>query len=414
MDVALFVEMLAAGEKAAVAELDSMALRPKLYEAVKQLIVLGNTLLCMEEKSARIIGIKKYCVRRSMSGQLLELLIADKVMFDELEPEVQATVFAYAKYRPDREVVLYKWIRRNSQGDYELTQWVDQYQLPREFGGKWPLERLPYRVLTWDLSDEAHYGTGLVEDYKGDFAGLSALSQAQIKGAILASEFRWLVNPAGMTKPEDFMATENGGAMPGQEGDVTIVQSGKSGDLQITLNMGAEYVQRIGRGFLLGSQQIRDAERVTQEEIRLIANELETSLGGAYSRLAVDFQIPLAYWLLDIVGMSIQGKGIKPRIVTGLEALSRTGDLEELKLWIADCAAVAQIAQNLPVLKLAAVLTALGIPRRIETKQYLETPEETQARQAAQAQAQTNMMAQEAGVNAGAQVAVNQSKEQSA
>jgi hypothetical protein len=400
-------KVLADGEKQSVAELDRMALRPKLYEAVKQLIVLGNTLLCLEDDTARVIGIKKYVVRRSMSGQVLELMIADRVMFDELEPEVQQHILSHTRVPEDREVTLYKWIKRDASGDYHLTQWVDTWRLPKKFDGKWPYDKMPYRVLTWDLSDDAHYGTGLVEDYKGDFAGLSALSQAQIKGAILSSEFRWLVNPAGMTKVEDMMASENGACLPGQKDDISLVESGKSGDLQITMNMSAEYVTRIGRGFLLGSAVTRDAERVTAEEIRLNANELETSLGGAYSRLAVDFQVPMAYWLLAKVGMNIRGKGITPRIVTGLEALSRNGDLDELKLWLTDVAQVSQIAQAIPELKRTAILQGLAIPRRIDVSGYLETQEETAARQQAEQEAAIRQQAAQVGAQAGADIAVN-------
>lgn len=404
--------LLSKGEKEAVKALDRMALRPKLYEAVKHLIVTGNVLLCLEEDSARVIGLKKYCVRRSMSGKLQELLIADPVQFDELDPDVQARVLTYRKYQPDHNVTLYRWIKRNAVGDYELEQWVDTYKLPKEFSGKWPEDKLPYRVLTWDLSDDAHYGTGLVEDYKGDFAGLSMLSKAQVMGAILSSEFRWLVNPAGMTKPEDLENSENGAALPGGKDDVVLVQSGKSQDLQVTLNMAAEYVNRIGRGFLLGSAMVRDAERVTAEEIRMQANELETSLGGAYSRLAVDFQLPMAFWLMDMIGMGVGGSGFVPSVVTGLEALSRTGDLEELKLWLADLAGLATLPPALQAtLKMDEISKDLGTPRRIDVTRYLKSPQQIAAEQQAARQAEMETTAANAGIQAGADAAANQGQE---
>jgi len=402
-------DMLAKGEKEAVNALDRMALRPKLYEAVKHLIVTGNVLLCLDEKTIRVLGLRKYCVRRSMSGEVLELLIADKVNFDELEPAVQDTVSRYAHYNDDTCVTLYRWIKRNALGDYEMDQWVDRYQLPKEFSGKWPEDKMPYRVLTWDLSDDAHYGTGLVEDYKGDFAALSALSQAQVMGAVLASEFRWLVNPAGQTKPEDLMRSRNGQAIPGMKDDISLVESGKAGDLQITLNMSGEYVNRIGRGFLLGSAIVRDAERVTAEEIRMQANELETSLGGAYSRLAVDFQLPMAFWLMKLVKLGVDGTQFIPSIVTGLEALSRAGDLDDLKLWLADMAGVAQLPEPLQAaLDMGAIAKGLALPRRIDVSQFLKSPQQIAQEQQQAQQAQLQQTAGEAGINAAAQQAANQ------
>lgn len=406
------VQKLAEGEVEAIKLLDRLAVRPKLYEAVKNLIVLGNVLMHLEGPTMRVIGIKRYCVRRSLSGAVLELMIADKVIFDELDPAVQEALLGHTRYKGDQEVTLYKWIRRNAAGDYELEQWVDQYKLPKQFNGKWPYEKLPYRVLTWDLADGAHYGTGLVEDYKGDFAGLSTLTKAQVIGAVLASEFRWLVNPAGMTKPEDFEQSENGAAIPGVEGDVSLVQSGKAGDLQITMNMAADYVNRIGRGFLLGSTMVRDAERVTTEEIRLIANELETSLGGAYSRLAVDKQIPMAHWLMENIGLGIGDSGFIPSVVTGLDALSRSGDLEELKLWLGDMAALAQLPEQLQArLHMDALAKALAAPRRIKVDEYVKSPEQVAQEQAAQQAQAAQQQAIEAGINAEAQVAINQSQQ---
>lgn len=415
VDEAKLTEMMAMGEKAAIAELDRMSMRPKLYEAVKHLIVTGNCLLILEAEVARVVGLKHYVVRRSMSGQVLELIHVDKLMFDELEPEVQEIAAARqgGTYRnnEDREVCLYRWIKRLATGEYEMTQWVDEHQLPSQFNGRWPEADLPYRVLTWDLSDDAHYGTGLVEDYQGDFAGLSMLSKAQIMGAILSSEFRWLVNPAGMTRPEDFRDSENGAAIPGQDGDVTIIQSDKSGDLQVVIAVGQEYITRIGRGFLLGSAVTRDAERVTAEEIRMQATELETSLGGAYSRLAVDFQIPMAYWLMDRIGLSHGEKRIQPSIVTGLDALSRTGDLEDLKLWLNDMAGLQSLPEPLlAVLQLDQIAGAFAAARRIKSAQFMKSPEQLAAEQQRAMEQQVQMAAQQQGVETAGEVAKAQTK----
>lgn len=361
-------EVLSQIEKNAVRKLDQLAMRPKLYEVIKHLIITGNVLLMLDEKSPRVLGLKKYVVRRSASGEVVEIIIGDRVRVDELSPGVQRAI---REKRPEVEVNHYRWIRRDKSGDYRLTQWVDGEQLPENFNGKWPEQKLPFRVLTWDLSDGADYGTGLVEDYRADFAALSALSRAQVVGAILASEFRWLVNPAGLTRPEDLALSENGSALPGSAGDIELVQSGKSADLQVTLSISTEYVNRIGRGFLMGGQLVRNAERVTAEEIRLLANELETALGGAYSRLAVDIQLPMAHWLLSQI--DLPADGIQPTVVTGLDALSRTGDLEELKALFADLAALSNVPEGLMRrLRWDDIVAALAAARRVKADTFLK------------------------------------------
>lgn len=400
--------LLAQAEKKAITALDRMALRPKLYEAIKNLIVLGNVMLELEKEDARIIGIKKYVTRRSASGKLLEFLIRDTVEFSELSDEVRAACNRQG-LRPnmDQTVDHFRWLKRKENGDWVMTQHVDKIELDRSFQGKWPEDKLPFRVLTWDLGDDANYGTGLVEDYKGDFAGLSMLSTAQIQGAILSSEFRWLVNPAGTTKPEDFRDSENGSAIPGVKDDVSLVQSGKSADLAVMQGVLSDYVNRIGRGFLLGSAITRDAERVTAEEIRMQAQELETSLGGAYSRLAVDFQMPMAYWLMAMIKMDISGTDVEPSIVTGMDALSRGGDLENMKMFLQDCVALGNIQPLvLQRMKIDAVITGFAIGRRINPGLYIKSEAEVQQDQAAAVQAQQQQMAAQAGANAGEAIAV--------
>ncbi|WCD56066.1 head-to-tail connector protein [Caulobacter phage BL198] len=408
VDETKLTEMLALGEKEAISELDRLSLRPKLYEAIKHLIVCGNVLMILEDET-RVIGLKNYCVRRSQTGRILEILHRDKLTFDELIEDIQITMmYADKTYesKPDKEVCLYRWITRLPNGNYHVEQWVDKHQLPPEFSATYTPDQLPYRVLTWDLSDDAHYGTGLVEDYQGDFAGLSTLSKSQVMAAVLCSEFRWLVNPAGMTSPDDLMNSDNGAALPGNKDDINLIQSGKAGDMQIVQAIGQEYVQRIGRGFLLGSAVTRDAERVTAEEIRMQATELETSLGGAYSRLAVDFQVPLSYYLLDRIDFKINGTEVRPSIVTGLDALSRNGDLENLKLWLADMAGLAALPPTLQgSLKMTEISRTLASARRIEVDKYMKSPEEIKQEQQQMLMMQAQAQAAAKGIDTAGNVA---------
>jgi hypothetical protein len=205
------------------------------------------------------------------------------------------------------------------------------------------------------------------------------------------------------------MKSENGAAIPGVEGDVVLLQNGKSADLRITMEMASAYVSRIGRGFLLGSAVTRDAERVTAEEIRLQAIELETSLGGVYSRIAVDLQVPLSMWLLREAGVSDLGKGLKPRVVVGLDALSRHGELDELRQWLADMASIATLPEGLMAeLNMRELARALAAPRRINTNTFLKPPEQVAAEQQQRVDQQNEMVVAEQAAKVGAQTATQQ------
>lgn len=405
-------EALAKAEQDAIREMDRKGtVRPKLYQALANLVVLGNVLIYLPRKNdeeMRVFGIKSYVARRTGEGKLKTAIIRECLAFDELEPDVQDLCRAHGSRKsPETKVEYFKWIERTRDGKYRMTQWVDGYRLPKEYDGFWPEDKLPYRVLTWQLADENDYGTGLVEDYAGDFVALSALSEAQVKGAILSSEFRWLVNPGGMTKPEDLENSENGAALPGLKDDVVLVSNSKPGDLAVVQNIAGDYLQRIGRGFLMSSAVTRNAERVTAQEIRLQAQELETSFGGTYSRIAVDMQAPIADWLLLTVELDLSRTKIKRSIVTGLDALSRSGDLDALRAALADIASIGQLPeQQLAVLNLDAINSTIFIGHGLSNK-FVKTPEQQKADADAQAQRQADMMAQQSAAQASAQQIVN-------
>lgn len=401
-------EALAKGEQEAIKELDRRGtVRPKLYQTLSNLVVLGNALVYLprkKEDELRVFGVKSYCVRRTAAGKVKTILIREKVMYDELEQKVQDYLVAQkTKCNPETEVEFFQWIERQRDGKYRMSQWVDTKRLPSEFDGYWPEDKLPYRALTWQISDEADYGTGLVEDYSGDFAALSALSESQIKGAILSSEFRWLVNPGGVTKPEDLEESENGAALPGLEGDVSLIANSKPGDLQVVQAIAGDYIQRIGRGFLMNSAVTRDAERVTAEEIRQQANELETSLGGTYSRIAVDFQGPVADWLLQAVSLDLSKTQIERTIVTGLDALSRSGDLDAMRSALGDVAQIGSLPPQITgPLKLDVIYSTIFHGHGLPATKFVKSTQEQQAEQAqAQEQAQQQMMTETAAQTAG-------------
>jgi len=117
---------------------------------------------------------------------------------------------------------------------------------------------------------------------------------------------------------------------------VVALQVDKQADLNTAAQLANELKMQLRHVFLRNSSVQRNAERVTAEEIRLMAEELETALGGMYSRLSEEFQRP---FLMRIIGrLKKQGKlpkfpkdVVKIRITTGLEAIGRGQNLGKLE-----------------------------------------------------------------------------------
>lgn len=388
---------LADKELEAVSVLDQRAIRPKLYQGGRHIIVTGNALLELGKEDVRVYGIRSFCVKRTATGIVHTIAIHERLRFDELELPVRELV---PGKNSDAEVSLYRIIVRQDDGSYKMTQAVDDVSLPEDkFGGKWPEERLPYRVLAWDLADEHDYATGLVEEYEGDFEALSALSESLLDGSILTTEMRWLVNPGGVTSVDDFRKSANGDAIAGQEGDVSAINGGDPKAIEAAIKVIEVYSQRVARAFLLQSAMVRNAERVTAEEIRALAMELETAFGGVYSQLGLSWQKPVALWCLTDIDMDIRGTDMKVTVITGLEALSRNAQLEKLRAALGDLALFEQLPDGLKArINWQAIAGMVGQGRGINLLPYLKSEEQVRAEQE---QAMKDQATTEAGMAAG-------------
>jgi hypothetical protein len=280
---------------------------------------------------------------------------------------------------------------------YRESFWVEDVNLGSDYAGKYKQDSLPYRPLTWRLPLRQHYGVGRVEEYANDFATNDQVAEATADGAILASQFKWLANPGGITRPEDLTQSKNGDVIPGIKGDLELVFANIGQQLQTVLSIANEYKQRLGAGFLLSSAVTRQAERVTAEEIRMQIMELEGSLGGVYSRLALSIQAPLALWLLKRAKVNIKGPAIKPTVITGLDALSRNGDLERMRAFLTDATALDGIQpQTRAILNSDNIISDMAAGNGVDKGRYILSPEQQQANQAA---LQANALNQQAATN---------------
>lgn len=109
----------------------------------------------------------------------------------------------------------------------------------------------------------------------------------------------------------------------------------------------------------------------------MTATELETAYGGVYSTLAASLQKPVGVWLLDASDFSLQGTQIEVTIVTGLDALSRNGDLENFRLAISDLAQIATLPPTLQErMKFDEIKAFVGQGRNVDLDKFLMTDAE--------------------------------------
>jgi hypothetical protein len=327
-------EALSKIERAGLSEIEGSAIRVPVFEALKQLIVAGNALVYLPKKDGmRVYRLDRYVVKRDAMGNVLEIITKESVSPLMLDEETRA-LLTDPEDRNTKDYDLFTCVKKNMNGKWEVHQEVQGLEVPGS-RGTFAEDRNPFIPLRFTRIDGEDYGRGFVEEYLGDLRSLEALTQAIVEGSAAAAKVLFLVRPNGTTKAKNLAQSPNGAIVTGDANDVSTLQVQKAGDFRVAMDTMRTITDRLSYAFLLNSSVQRQAERVTAEEVRFMAQELETAIGGVYSILSVEFQMPLVKLIL--ARLENAGKmpkmpkdTVKPTIVTGMEALGRGQDLNKL------------------------------------------------------------------------------------
>jgi hypothetical protein len=253
--------------------------------------------------------------------------------------------------------------------------------------GTYPIDSLPYQALRMVRVDNEDYGRGYVEEFLGDLKSLEGLSQALVESAAASSKVVFMVRPNSVTRKKDLAQTRNGDIITGSSDDVAVLQAQKQYDLQVVERSIAKLEERMSYAFLLNTAIQRDAERVTAQEIRYMAQQLETAMGGIYSLLSQEFQLPLVTILMKRMSQaneipSLPKNSVKPTIITGVEALGRGNDLQKLREFVAEVANLAQVnPQIVQTLNTQDLIKRIATGLGIDTEGLIKSEEELMAEQ---------------------------------
>ena len=246
--------------------------------------------------------------------------------------------------------------------------------------------------------DGEDYGRGYVEEYLGDLKSLESLTQSIVEGSAAAAKVLFLVRPNGTTRIKTLAESPNGAIVTGDDNDVSSLQLGKSQDFNIAQQTIQMLQTRLSRVFLMNSSIRRDAERVTAEEIRMARQELEIALGGVYAILSQEFQLPLVEILMHKMGKEkkipkLPSDGLKPLIVTGVEALGRGEDLNKLGQFLQSLAPLGE--QAMAELNISDYIDRLAGSLGIDTEGLIKSEEQKQVEQQAAMEQQQAMQNQQ-------------------
>ena len=342
-----FERALVAIEQSVLRDINASSDRTVFHEALLHLIGTGNALVYIDEKDGlKVFHLNRFVCCRDGMGRPLDAVVCESFTEDSLPKKVRESLGLERedKDSPDplqQEKVLNEdeviHVYTHIEWDYaaEEVSWYQEVRGEQIEGSEATvsLEQnawLPLRMVRIDGED---FGIGYIEARcLADLQTADSLSQAVIEGSMIAAQTKNIVRPGGVTSIKDLAKCRNGGYVVGNPDDVSILRADKGQDLQVAQQALAQVEARLSKALL--TPNVRDSERTTAEEIRLLALQIENGLGAIYSILSVEFQVPYIRRKLHLMNkaskLPAMPEGlVKPVVSVGLAAVGRSNDLEK-------------------------------------------------------------------------------------
>ncbi|OIN15590.1 hypothetical protein BFS86_09105 [Shewanella algae] len=371
-------ESLAAIERLVVQELESLKLRPIMNSSMMQLLVAGNVLLYVGADGAKFYRLDKYVVKRNGFGEPVEIIIKEQISKDNIPAHIRAKVLEDVD-QTQKTFDLYTVVKRKG-SKWRRHQEIKGHVLP-ETRATYQKDRCPYLPLRLVVMDGEDYGRGYVEEHIGDLHSLENLTKAIVEAALASAKIIWLVNPNGTTKTSNLNKAKNGDFVAGIREEIDALQLDKFADLSVARQTAVEMEQGLAQAFLMNTSVQRDAERVTAQEIRVVSQELETILGGVYSLLSEELQLPLVNVIIGRLTASgdlpaLPKDTLKPRVITGLDGLGRGQDIQRLQGFISGISQLVGPEAVANVLNLPEFCSRWAAAWSVDSKDLVKTSEE--------------------------------------
>lgn len=394
-------EKLAVLESILMNQFERKATRSKIFEVIKLLITTGDALVRkLRGRPLKVYNLHNYVVTRDGEGEWTELITKELCGYSTLPDELKELVFIRALASPGKTassltdplnavVELYTVVEREGENRFRTWQELGGVRVPGS-DGSYTKEAVPYLVLRWNESTGEDYGRGMVEDYRGALRCIENHEATMDSITRACGKIIPMVLPNGVTKPEKLNRAKDGEFVYGNPDEVRFFTVDKLNDFTIISTRAQEIRNDIKAAFLMNSVVQRSGERVTAEEIRTVAAELEEALGGVYSVLSQEFQLPLVKLLYEEAKDEFRklgndfdlklGEELKVQITTGLDAIGRGNDANKLRMFIAALKELGD-PNAYSWLVVADLIKRLGLSYGIDMKGLVLTPEQHQQQQ---------------------------------
>ena len=380
--IAKLNEQLSVTADAINSEIERQQIRSDLFDMIAQLIIVGSVVIeKVAGKGVQIYPLRSFVAELDNKGNPFTLVIKEvrKDLPDGITVEKEQdeyNLYTMAKYNHETK----KW---------DVTQDIDGLMVGKP--KSYTEDKLPFKYLGWTWNVGDRYHRPFAEDYMDDMAQVNKLAGLNTQGAVMAGKALIFVDQRGnRTRMKDVAESANGDVVNGRAEDVTAFQLNKNYDYQVSNAREQEIMKNLKQCFLDSGSVTRDAERVTAQEIRVMAQQLESStLAGIYSKMSLQW----SKWIVEQImsELKIKFDAIDVAVLTGLDALGRSQESQKLDGFIQRMTALGKMDW----INESEMISRYASYEGINVANLVKSPEEVAAeRQAAQQAAQQQAMMQ--------------------
>jgi hypothetical protein len=383
-------------------EVERLHWREATYLTIQLLLVTGSACEVMTPDALiKVFRLDQFVTVRDAVGKMVKTITLEEMHPSTVPEELQWMIDPAVAKDPNGTVELYTGWFRQPDGRYKTYQELNGKRVPKSLG-YYDEDTLNVWCPRWAAVPKENYGRSKIEEHIGAFRTLENASRSVVEGIAMASRHITLVSPnaAGGNLRARIAKANNGAVLSGREEDVKMLKFENINGVELADQTVVRVTQKLAAAFLKSGDMRRDAERVTAEEIRMLAQEIESGLGGAYTLLASNLMAPRFNRLIYLMKKSKRlpdwpKKTINVTLTTGIAALGRAADAQKY-------AEALGVVVKLPEQYQARVkdgdllkgwFTARGLPAMVKTD--AEMQQEMQQRMA--------MEAAQAGATAGAE-----------
>ena len=319
---------------------------------IEQILITGDALERLHDDfRMQLFRRHEYVSKRDTGGAVLFHIVQESKDMADLSPDPQRQRELYEKSGLPDDLLTQEDPTKRIKPIYTWVQWQPKtrtWVIRQEINDHVILESQepvsPFISTPFELTGE-DYGRGFIESQNlGDLRSLDELELRLLEHLGLSSKALLGIDDSANMRDDDLMQPPGSlvhgcRVVNGVVQNIGPIQFTSGRDYQMLVNGVTRKSQSLAASMLIESETTRQAERVTTVEIQRNVAELQSALGGVYTSVADENQLPLLQRVIwqwneqnntDLPRNEAGESLIEVRSLTGLAALSNNQDIQKL------------------------------------------------------------------------------------